>query len=94
MSLGGDPLAEFRIRRRIGLWLGAALPALMLLIALLSSRVAHLPWWVGAGCVLVAVVATIYAARQYRCPYCEKFPESDVPLFYPELCCNCNAKLR
>ena len=84
MSYGIDPLADFRIRRRIGLWLGAAFPGLMFLAALLSCRVVHLPWWVGVGCVGLALISGIYAGRRYRCPYCGKQPEADLPSFYPK----------
>jgi hypothetical protein len=94
MSHSIDPVAQFRTRRRIGLWFGAALPGLLFLASLLSFRVAHFPWWVGVGCLVVAIGVSVPATRQYRCTVCGKSPEPDLPTFFPESCCHCNVRLR
>jgi len=94
MNVTGNPIAHFRVRRLIGLWIGAAVPGLLLLFAVLAFRTSLLPAWVGIGSLAVAFVAGFYASLKYRCPVCNKCPESDLPTFYPESCCHCGTRLR
>jgi hypothetical protein len=83
----------FQRSRRIGLWLGAAAPGLLLFVAILTA-LSSLPWFVSFGLVVVAVACTLLGSRAYRCPNCGAYPEADVPLFNPEACCACDTPLR
>lgn len=79
--------------RRLGLWLGCAAPALFAVAALLCSLNSLSPFL--SFCLLTAALACCYLGiRAYRCPSCESFPEPDVPLFNPEVCCACKTQLR
>ena len=86
-----EPLLLFKRRRRVAL-LGA-LALGVLIVAALVARF-FLPHYapfvfVGLGAVLFG-----FGAWQYRCPFCGRVPEADIPLYYPETCCHCGQRLR
>jgi len=87
-------LSQFKRRRRVGLWLGAFTPG-MLLLAALGCRHILPPYYIAAFIILALLLALI-AAHQYRCPFCEGDPEEgeSVPTFFPKTCSHCGAQLR
>ena len=89
-----NPSSQFKRRRRIGLWLGAFTPG-MLLIAALACRHVLSPYYIAAFVVLALLVGWV-AARQYRCPFCDGDPEEGegVSTFFPKTCSHCGAQLR
>lgn len=94
MNATADPLAQFRVRRRLALWLGVATPAAVGIAAILAYQLGLLPGiWVFAvlgACALLHFLALWF----YRCPFCNAFPEpSDFPLYNPEQCGKCGSRL-
>ena len=84
------PLLVFRRRRWIAL--SGALGLGLLVVAALVARFffpAAIPLFVGLGIALF-----VGGWLQYRCPFCGRFPEAEIPLFYPQTCCHCGEKLR
>jgi hypothetical protein len=87
-------ISQFRVRRLVGLWFGAAIPAALLLAALLGYKYGEFSGAVALALAAVASCSAYFAYRQYRCPFCNREPEDDIPTYYPEACCRCGSKLR
>jgi len=85
-----EPLAIFRRRRRV-----AATGMLVFGLCIVAALTARFfppvsPWFfVALGIVLSAI-----GAWQYRCPFCNRFPEADIPTYHPEICNQCGERLR
>jgi hypothetical protein len=85
-----EPLITFRRRRQMASF-GMLALGLCVVAALVVRFFPPLsPWFfVALGIVLAAV-----GAWQYRCPFCNHFPEADVPSYDPEACSHCGERLR
>jgi hypothetical protein len=87
-------LRAFRWRRRVGLWLGIFVPGCCFFIAVVNYRLGLL----SSGMALVDVALGLglgaYCSSIYRCPFCGRCPEEDIPNFDPATCCKCGASLR
>jgi len=86
--------AQFKHRRRIALWLGIVIPALLILAAIIG--ISTLSNYYMTAFIIVALLLGWVSTRQYRCPFCSGDPEEDqdVPTFYPQACAHCGERLR
>jgi hypothetical protein len=88
-----DSLARFQARR-IAALVGLLLPASSLLFAFLNEKVAFVSPALAWGLFGVSVLLCALALARYRCPFCGRSPEAEIPLFNPARCCECGAALR
>src|SRR4051812_12709388 len=87
---------QFRVRRRIALWLGVLTPAVLLIAALVIYQRHFASGWFSIAGLVFAALLLITCARVYRCPSCGGDPEEDegVSTFHPKTCSHCGAQLR
>ena len=91
-----ERLKQFRVRRRIALWLGVLTPAMLLIAALVIYQRFLASGWFSIACLGLAVLLMMTCGRAYRCPFCGGDPEEgeDVGTFFPKACSHCGAQLR
>jgi hypothetical protein len=88
-----DPLAQFQGRRRLAL-VALLLPTISLLFAFLNAKVGLVAAVLAWSLFGISVFLCALAIARYRCPFCGRFPEPEIPLFNPARCCECGAALR
>jgi len=88
-----DPLSRFRRRRFLAL-VGLLLPTFSVMFAFLNEKIVFVSTASAWGVFGASVVLGVVAMASYRCPFCGRFPESEIPLFNPACCCECGAALR
>jgi hypothetical protein len=94
MNRASQQLTRFRARRLTAIAIGIAFPAILLMVALVGFRDSVFTGPAAFACVAIAAGGSFLAAWIYRCPNCQKGPEPNIPMFYPESCCNCGTPLR
>ncbi|HTO14003.1 MAG TPA: hypothetical protein VMQ51_20685 [Candidatus Binatia bacterium] len=85
-------IAAFQRRRWCAL-IGIVLPGTAVLFAFVNGTLHVVAAGVAWATVGVAVSIAAWALTRYRCPFCGRFPEIEIPLFNPRRCSHCGASL-
>lgn len=89
-----NPVEKFQ-RKRSSVLASLLFAAVSVGLALINQNVELVPKAYLWAVSLIGLSFHVWNAAGYRCPYCNKFPETeDVPLFNPIKCGHCGEKLK
>ena len=86
--------ALFQVRRRIAFLFGAVIPTALIIAFFIAYKLNAVSGSAFYWLLPIVIVSCTTGAVYYKCPYCNHFPEEDVPNFNPATCDHCDAILR